>query len=68
MGASCWWLLLTALVGVNLLQSAFTDICPMMWLLKVLGFKAWQHCIKIPIDKAFFYVPIQLAGQAYASW
>lgn len=39
-GASYWWLLLTALVGVNLLQSAFTDTCPMMWLLKVLGFKA----------------------------
>ncbi len=28
------WLWLTALVGANLLQSAFTDWCPMMWFLK----------------------------------
>ncbi len=27
----------TAFVGVNLLQSAFTGTCPMMWLLKRLG-------------------------------
>ena len=26
---SCWWLLLTAFVGANLLQSAFTGICPL---------------------------------------
>ncbi len=26
--ASPWWLLLTALVGLNLLQSAFTKFCP----------------------------------------
>lgn len=25
---SPWWLLLTAFVGVNLLQSAFTGFCP----------------------------------------
>jgi len=36
---SNWWLLLTAFVGVNLFQSAFTDTCPMMWVLKKLGFK-----------------------------
>jgi hypothetical protein len=36
---SFWWLLLTAFVGANLLQSAFTDSCPMMWLLERLGFK-----------------------------
>jgi hypothetical protein len=23
-----WWLLLTAFVGVNLIQSAFTNFCP----------------------------------------
>jgi hypothetical protein len=28
------WLWLTALVGLNLLQSAFTDWCPMMWVLR----------------------------------
>lgn len=28
------WLWLTAFVGLNLLQSAFTNWCPMMWLLK----------------------------------
>ncbi|MFO8033325.1 MAG: DUF2892 domain-containing protein [Desulfohalobiaceae bacterium] len=39
-GASYWWLLLTGFVGLNLLQSAFTDSCPMMWLLKKLGLKS----------------------------
>jgi hypothetical protein len=29
--------LFTAFVGANLLQSAFTGTCPMMWLLKRLG-------------------------------
>ena len=32
--------LLTAFVGLNLLQSAFTDWCPMMWLLSRLGVPA----------------------------
>jgi hypothetical protein len=31
------WLLFTAFVGVNLLQSAFTKWCPMMWVLQKLG-------------------------------
>jgi hypothetical protein len=31
------WLWLTAFVGANLLQSAFTDWCPMMWILERLG-------------------------------
>ncbi len=31
------WFLLTAFVGVNLLQSAFTRWCPMMWVLKKTG-------------------------------
>lgn len=34
-----WWLLLTAFVGANLLQSAFTDTCPLMWALKKIGVK-----------------------------
>ncbi len=28
---SHYWLLLTAFVGLNLLQSAFTNWCPMVW-------------------------------------
>ena len=34
---SPYWLLFTAFVGVNLLQSCFTDWCPMMWFLARLG-------------------------------
>ncbi len=33
------WYLFTAFVGLNLLQSAFTKWCPMMWLLDQLGLK-----------------------------
>lgn len=32
-----WWYLLTAFVGLNLLQSAFTNWCPMMTFLRKLG-------------------------------
>ncbi len=31
------WLFFTAFVGVNLVQSAFTDWCPMITLLRKLG-------------------------------
>jgi len=31
------WFLFTAFVGVNLFQSAFTDWCPMMTLLRKMG-------------------------------
>jgi hypothetical protein len=34
---SPWWMLLTAFVGLNLLQSCFTDWCPMMWILRRAG-------------------------------
>lgn len=37
---SYWWLLLTFLVGVNLFQSAFTNSCPMTWILDKIGFKS----------------------------
>jgi hypothetical protein len=37
---SPWFYVLTAFVGVNLLQSAFTGWCPMMWLLGKAGLKA----------------------------
>ncbi|BET67297.1 DUF2892 domain-containing protein [Opitutales bacterium ASA1] len=33
---SHWWLLLTAFVGVNLIQSAFTGFCPPEMLLRKL--------------------------------
>jgi len=32
-----WWLLLTAFVGLNLLQSAFTGFCPLARILRSLG-------------------------------
>ncbi len=34
---SAYWLFFTGFVGLNLLQSAFTDWCPMMALLRRLG-------------------------------
>jgi Inner membrane protein YgaP-like, transmembrane domain len=34
------WYLLTAFVGLNLFQSAFTNWCPMMWFLHKLGVRA----------------------------
>ena len=36
---SPYWLLLTAFVGVNLLQSAFTGFCPLAKILKAAGNK-----------------------------
>jgi len=38
------WLWFTAFVGVNLLQSAFTNWCPMMSLLKKCGVKDGSCC------------------------
>ena len=35
-----YWFLLTAFVGLNLFQSAFTNWCPMMTLLRKAGVKA----------------------------
>ena len=43
-----YWLILTAFVGLNLLQSAFTNWCPMVCLLSRLGLKpcvAEQSCL-----------------------
>lgn len=34
---SSWWFLLTAFVGLNLLQSAFTGFCPLAMILKKFG-------------------------------
>lgn len=32
-----WWLVFTAFVGLNLFQSAFTNWCPMMTILRKTG-------------------------------
>jgi len=37
---SGYWLFFTAFVGLNLLQSAFTNWCPMMAILRKLGVKS----------------------------
>ncbi len=34
---SPWFYAFTAFVGLNLLQSAFTNWCPMVWLLRKVG-------------------------------
>lgn len=39
---SQYWLLLTAFAGLNLLQSAFTNWCPMVWILAKAGLKPCQ--------------------------
>ena len=36
---SPYWYLFTAFVGLNLLQSGFTDWCPAMWMLRKAGLK-----------------------------
>ncbi|MBU0984135.1 MAG: DUF2892 domain-containing protein [candidate division Zixibacteria bacterium] len=38
--ASPWWLLLTAFVGVNLLQSSVTGFCPAEMIMKKLFFRS----------------------------
>ena len=35
-----YWLLLTAFVGLNIFQSAFTGFCPIATILKKIGFKS----------------------------
>ncbi|HOM99187.1 MAG TPA: DUF2892 domain-containing protein [Acidobacteriota bacterium] len=37
---SPWWYLFTAFVGLNLFQSAFTNWCPLMTILKKLGVRS----------------------------
>lgn len=36
---SPWFLAFTAFIGLNLLQSAFSGTCPMMWVLKKAGLR-----------------------------
>lgn len=42
------WLLLTAFAGLNLLQSALTNWCPMVWILSRFGL---QPCLQ-PCDNS----------------
>lgn len=37
------WYLFTAFVGLNLFQSAFTNWCPMMWILQKLGVESAER-------------------------
>ena len=41
---SPYWYLFTAFVGVNLLQSAFTNWCPAMWIFRKLGLRDDVAC------------------------
>ncbi len=43
---SHYWLWFTAFVGANLFQSAFTNWCPAMMILKKLGVKDQGCCTK----------------------
>jgi hypothetical protein len=40
---SAWWLIFTGFVGLNLLQSAFTNWCPMITFLQKLGMKTCRQ-------------------------
>ncbi|MGC2112865.1 MAG: DUF2892 domain-containing protein [Candidatus Korobacteraceae bacterium] len=41
-----YWYLFTAFVGLNLLQSGFTNWCPAMWMLGKLGLKSEQQLMR----------------------
>ena len=43
---SSYWLLFTGFVGLNLLQSAFTNWCPMMTVLKKIGVETQCRVLK----------------------
>jgi hypothetical protein len=46
---SPWFLLLTAFVGLNLLQSAFSNWCPLMSILRWLGVpEGSRHNLAVP--------------------
>jgi hypothetical protein len=45
---SPWWLLFTAFVGLNLLQSAFTNWCPAMAIFRWMGLP--ETCATKPTD------------------
>lgn len=41
-----WWLLLGCFVGFNLFQSAFSNWCPMMSVLRLFGVKSCEEELK----------------------
>ncbi|HTW78764.1 MAG TPA: DUF2892 domain-containing protein [Terracidiphilus sp.] len=41
---SLYWLWLTVFVGLNLLQSAFTNWCPAMSIFRMIGLKEGANC------------------------
>ena len=43
---SPYWYLFTAFVGLNLLQSAFTNWCPAMWMLGRCGLKSTEGSVR----------------------
>jgi len=43
---SPYWYLFTAFVGLNLFQSAFTNWCPLMNILKALGVESCERSTK----------------------
>lgn len=45
---SAYWLSLTAFAGLNLFQSAFTNWCPMVWLLAKMGFRPCVAAASLP--------------------
>lgn len=49
---SPYWLLLTAFAGANLLQSAFTNWCPMVWFLARLGLQPCAVANSAPVPEA----------------
>jgi len=38
-----YWLIFTAFVGINLFQSAFSNRCPLKFVLQKLGFKSCEQ-------------------------
>jgi len=45
---SPYWYLFTAFVGLNLLQSGFTNWCPAMWMLGKCGLKSSENAPRVP--------------------
>jgi len=43
---SPYWYLFTAFVGLNLLQSGFTNWCPAMWMLRKAGVKSCDEAAR----------------------
>ncbi len=48
---SPYWYLFTAFVGLNLLQSAFTNWCPAMWMLGKAGCKSSEDVARAQLAR-----------------